>query len=416
MATKNETPMMRQFRYLKSKHPDALLLFRCGDFYESYEEDAKESARVLGITLTKRSSDGTVMAGFPHHALDTYLPRLIRAGKRVAICDQLEDPKLTKQLVKRGITELVSPATNNSNNSKSSTTMETKTMTAQDYVGKTIKVNGSNNFYTVKSADGDKLTAEFHMGDRVMTCPIPISQLQAMVTAGKWIICDDAPATAELIDKDNQPTAQEPVAEPTAQTVTTKPTTTEPKKSGNKRQSKPTKSVTEKPKATTETKPKPFGKLRYETYKNKKGKTCARIVGFTEGDAMLERGNAERIHASSTYERDKKGVKHYMLIFGPRYADAAKDVCRALNEGKTLDDCQSIIDAATEERVQKREEWKAKRAAYLANRESNGAEVKPKTVKPETKQGYSSEDVADMLKKIMAGGAIPEDIKAVMAA
>lgn len=415
MATKNETPMMRQFRYLKSKHPDALLLFRCGDFYESYEEDAKESARVLGITLTKRSSDGTVMAGFPHHALDTYLPRLIRAGKRVAICDQLEDPKLTKQLVKRGITELVSPATNNSNNSKSSTTMETKTMTAQDYVGKTINVNGSNNFYTVKSADGEKLTAEFHMGDRVMTCPIPISQLQAMVTAGKWTICDDAPATAELIDKDNQPTAQ---------TVTTKPTTTEPKKSGNKRQPKPAKSdqpkptkSVKKPETATETKSKPSSKLRYETYKNKKGKTCARIVGFSDGDAILERGNAERIHASSTYERDKKGVKHYMLIFGPRYADAAKDVCRAMNEGKTLDDCQSIIDAATEERVQKREEWKAKRAAYLANRESEGAEVKkPADVKSETKQGYSSEDVAAMLKKIMAGGAIPEEIKRAMEA
>ena len=197
---------------------------------------------------------------------------------------------------------------------------------------------------------------------------------------------------------------------PTAQTVTMKPTTTEPKP---KRQTRPAKNV-EKPEAKDlkpETKTKPSGKLRYETYKNKKGKTCAKIVGFTEGDAMLERGNAERIHASSTYERDKKGVKLYMLIFGPRYADAAKDVCRAMNEGKTLVDCQAIIDAATEERVQKREEWKAKRAAYLANRAADD-----KDLKPETKQGYSSEDVADMLKKIMAGGAIPEEIKRAMAA
>lgn len=406
MATKNETPMMRQFRYLKSKHPDALLLFRCGDFYESYEEDAKESARVLGITLTKRSSDGTVMAGFPHHALDTYLPRLIRAGKRVAICDQLEDPKLTKQLVKRGITELVSPATNNSNNSKSSTTMETKTMTAQDYVGKTIKVNESNNFYVLKSADGDKLTAEFHMGDRVMPCPIPMSQLKTMVDAQKWTICDASPTTAEPIAT-AEPVAEEPkpVAEPTAKTVTLKPTT-EPKKS--KRQPKPAKS--EQPEAP-ETNSK--RKLRYETYENKKGKTCARIVGFTEGDAMLERGNAERIHASSTYERDKKGGKQYMLIFGPRYAAAAKEVCKALNEGKTLADCQAIIDQTTERRVQKREEWKAKRAAYLANRENEGAEVKPAETKV---AGYSSEDVAHLLKKIMAGGAIPEEIKRAMAA
>jgi DNA mismatch repair protein MutS len=106
------TPMMQQFFDLKKKHPDAVLLFRCGDFYETYCDDAVEASRILGITLTKRNNGynkGDEMAGFPHHALDTYLPKLIRAGKRVAICDQLEDPKLTKKLVKRGITELVTP-------------------------------------------------------------------------------------------------------------------------------------------------------------------------------------------------------------------------------------------------------------------------------------------------------------------
>ncbi len=110
--TQGLTPMMKQFFDLKAKHPDAILLFRCGDFYETYSKDAVEAAGILGITLTKRSNGGdtpTEMAGFPHHALDTYLPKLIRAGRRVAICDQLEDPKLTKTLVKRGITELVTP-------------------------------------------------------------------------------------------------------------------------------------------------------------------------------------------------------------------------------------------------------------------------------------------------------------------
>ena len=105
--------MMQQFFSLKAKHPDAVLLFRCGDFYETYCEDAVTAAKILGITLTKRNNGagvkGDEMAGFPYHALDTYLPKLIRAGKRVAICDQLEDPKLTKKLVKRGITELVTP-------------------------------------------------------------------------------------------------------------------------------------------------------------------------------------------------------------------------------------------------------------------------------------------------------------------
>lgn len=109
------TPMMRQFCSFKEANPDALLLFRCGDFYETYADDAVEAAKILGITLTRRSNGKNAngaaceMAGFPYHALDTYLPKLIRAGKRVAICDQLEDPKLTKTLVKRGVTELVTP-------------------------------------------------------------------------------------------------------------------------------------------------------------------------------------------------------------------------------------------------------------------------------------------------------------------
>lgn len=115
MAELKETPMIKQFLDLKAKHPDAVLLFRCGDFYETYSTDAVIASEILGITLTKRNNgkNGAMqaleMAGFPHHALDTYLPKLIRAGKRVAICDQLEDPKMTKKLVKRGITELVTP-------------------------------------------------------------------------------------------------------------------------------------------------------------------------------------------------------------------------------------------------------------------------------------------------------------------
>lgn len=115
MAKDNEvvlTPMMKQYFELKAKHPDAIMLFRCGDFYETYSEDAVAAADILGITLTRRAngqSKTVEMAGFPYHALDTYLPKLIRAGRRVAICDQLEDPKTTKKLVKRGITELVTP-------------------------------------------------------------------------------------------------------------------------------------------------------------------------------------------------------------------------------------------------------------------------------------------------------------------
>ena len=107
-----ETPLMKQYAEMKTKHPDAVLLFRVGDFYETFCEDAITASEILGITLTRRANGAAQyveLAGFPHHALDTYLPKLVRAGKRVAICEQLEDPKLTKKLVKRGITELVTP-------------------------------------------------------------------------------------------------------------------------------------------------------------------------------------------------------------------------------------------------------------------------------------------------------------------
>ena len=110
-----ETPLMKQYLEMKKKHPDAILLFRVGDFYETFSDDAIDTSNILGITLTRRANgkaSAVELAGFPHHALDTYLPKLVRAGRRVAICEQLEDPKLTKKLVKRGITELITPGVN----------------------------------------------------------------------------------------------------------------------------------------------------------------------------------------------------------------------------------------------------------------------------------------------------------------
>jgi len=109
---KKETPLMKQYNTIKAKYPDALLLFRVGDFYETFGEDAIRASKILDIILTKRgagSETETELAGFPHHSLNTYLPKLVKAGCRVAICDQLEDPKLTKTIVKRGVTELVTP-------------------------------------------------------------------------------------------------------------------------------------------------------------------------------------------------------------------------------------------------------------------------------------------------------------------
>ena len=107
-----ETPLMKQYNRIKAKYPDALLLFRVGDFYETFGADAVKASGILGIILTKRgagSTSETALAGFPHHSINTYLPKLVKAGCRVAICDQLEDPKMTKKLVKRGVTELITP-------------------------------------------------------------------------------------------------------------------------------------------------------------------------------------------------------------------------------------------------------------------------------------------------------------------
>ena len=318
----------------------------------------------------------------------------------------------------------------------------TQNVKAADLIGKTINVKDSTNYYVVKSADGETLQTEMHMGERTMPCPMPMTLLRTMLEAGKYIVGGDAPATAEPIaeDPNGEPDPEavgelvyEPKSEdvkPMAQTVTLKRKVTLKKKQtenptnsgvgepGNTEPVMPTINEPVKPNTMgvvkPEAEPTAKRKLRYETYENKKGKTCAKITGFDEGDAMLNRENAERIHASSTYERDKKGDKHFMLIFGPRYAAAAKDVCKAMNQGKTLADCQAIIDQATEERTQRREEWKAKRAAYLATKEGEGAEVKPETVKPETKQGYSSEDLINMLSRVLKGdvGVIPEDIRA----
>ena len=108
----NDTPLMQQHRAIKQKYPDAILLFRVGDFYETFGEDAVRASSVLGITLTKRNNGAAAsleLAGFPHHALDAYLHKLVKAGHRVAICDQLEDPKQAKGIVKRGVTEMVTP-------------------------------------------------------------------------------------------------------------------------------------------------------------------------------------------------------------------------------------------------------------------------------------------------------------------
>jgi len=362
---------MKQFKDLKAKHPDALLLFRCGDFYEAYCEDAVECAKILGITLTTHK-DGYQMAMFPHHALDTYLPKLIRAGKRVAICDELEDPKLTKKLVKRGITEQITTATEESNN-KNQTTMAQNNMKAADLIGKVIIVGDNVASITIKSAEDDTLQGEFKKGDAAaIPMPIKLAQLEKMLSDKVWKLQGDTAAETPADEVEEVDDIKVEPAKTTAKTIEMP----KAKKSGKPKKQEP--------------KAKADGKLTYSTYTNKKGKTCARILGFGENDPAYV--NAADLHGSATYERNKDGGKTFYLIFGPRYADAAKEVCDALNAGKALKDCQSIIDKATEERARTREEWKQKREERKAAKED---EPKGKT--------YTEAEVADLIKRVVAG-------------
>ena len=257
----------------------------------------------------------------------------------------------------------------------------TQNLQGADLIGKTIVVNGSNVKYVIKSVDGDKLMTDFIMGDRTMPCPVPMSQVESMVEAGKWTIeGSEEPTATETKAEDVKPeatateeaTAEEPTAteeveevidepEPApAQTVKMK--TEMPKdKAEEKATPKPQKPQTKAKTAKKEQEAPAAGRLRYETYTTKKGKTGAKIVGFHETDAAYLAG--PELHGSKAWENDKQGNKTFCLLFSHRYAKAAEDVCKALNAGKSVADCQAIIDGATEERAQRREEWRARRDA-----------------------------------------------------
>lgn len=400
----------KQWDDLKAKHSDALLLFRCGDFYEVYGEDAKECAKILGITLTwgtttKRHVPGDysdAVAGFPYYALDKYLPLLIRAGKRVAICDQLEAPKLT---VKRGVTEQAATATNTTENANTeSTTIMATNMKAADLIGKVLILGDGSSKYAIKGVEGDKLQCDFIRGDGApVQVPMTPGQIETMLVNGKGYWEGDAPSGAPAPASDVAAGNIETVEEVSAITPQ-KPTAPIPTdKSKAEKSVKPKKQ--DKPKTKAEPTQTYAGALKYEAYTNRKGKVCARIVGLNEDDEAYQR--AAELHASATYERTKKGDKVYLLIFGPRYADAAKNMCDLLNMGKPLADCRAIIDNATEERAKQREEWKSRREERKAQAET-AAETKT------VKSGYSAEAVAKILKDVMNGGKLPKDIEDAM--
>lgn len=266
----------------------------------------------------------------------------------------------------------------------------TQNLQGADLIGKTIVVNGSNVKYVIKSVDGDKLMTDFIMGDRTMPCPVPMSQVESMVEAGKWTIeGSEEPTATETKAEDVKPEAtatEEPTATEEVEEVIDEPEPVkaatvkmQPKdKAEEKATPKPQKPQTKAKTAKKEQEAPAAGRLRYETYTTKKGKTGAKIVGFKETDAAYLAG--PELHGSKAWENDKQGNKTFCLLFSHRYAKAAEDVCKALNQGKSVADCQAIIDGCTEERAQRREEWRARRDAR-DNGNANEGEATAKTEK-----------------------------------
>ena len=251
---------------------------------------------------------------------------------------------------------------------------------AADLIGKTIVVGDNQATIVIKSVDGDKLSGEFTKDGTTTPMSFPIGQLQGMTEKGLWKIqtSDVGPQTSAI-------TTEADVAEVNdiMPKVTPKKTTTDSTDKTDKPAAKPKQN---KPKAKTQTSI-PQTSYVYSTYQTSKGKTGAKITGVSETDDAYQQAAA--IHASASYERDKDGNKQFYLCFGPRYAEAAKQVCELLNAGKPIEDAIAIIDKATEERAVKREEWKQKREERKAQ--------------TSTEKTYTQTELAEWLRKLNSG-------------
>lgn len=349
-----KSPILRQWRTIKDEHPDRLLLFRCGDFYEAYEDDAKTCADMLGITLTMHN--GYRMAGFPHHALDTYLPKLINGEIKVAIYDQN---------IKEVDASTNNSTNNNSNNSKQ-TTMANN-VKAADLIGKVIIIGENAGKYTITDVKGEKAIVTFErkgLAAPIPNVPVELEQLLKQIADGKAHWADESDTKAQTNAPIDENEVEDITEDEIEQEVKTAKVFTTPKAEA---------------KAKSETKASKSGKLTYEIYKTKKGKEAGKIIGFNENDAIYLAG--PELHASKTWEK-KNGNRIYTLMFGPRYSDAAKQMCDAINKGATLDECRAIIEGNTEALAKKRAEQKAEYLAKKAEREAAKAE---KTTEPKSK-------------------------------
>lgn len=288
---------------------------------------------------------------------------------------QLEDLQVIDD---DGESETSNSSDNNQNNSEDEV-MTNENVKVADLIGKSIS-NGGNAKYIINSIEGDKVNVTFLMGDsegKPMT--MGVAQVEKLLQGG-WTVSDGE----KKADGGSQK-----AEEPKAKTVTME----KPKQEKPKAEKPETCNVKPETKA---------GKLVYSTYTNAKGKACAKISGFAETDAAYQKEAAASLHGSASYET-VKGERVNFLTFGPRYAEVAKTVCQMLNEGKTVADCQAVVDAATEERAQKREERKQKREAY--RQEHEGRSHQPSDINHQASSGkvYTEQEVADLMRRVIAG-------------
>ena len=264
--------------------------------------------------------------------------------------------------------------------------MTNETMKVADLIGKSIS-NGGNAKYTINAIEGDKVKVTFQMGDsegKPMT--MGVAQVEKLLQGG-WKADGGSQKAEEPKAKKKADGGSQKAEEPKAKTVKMG---TEPKP---KAEQPETCNVKPETKA---------GKLTYSTYTNAKGKTCAKVSGFAETDAAYQQ--AVSLHGSATYENTKQGRVNF-LLFGPRYAEVAKTVCQMLNEGKTVADCQAVVDRATEERAAKREERKQKREAY--RQEHEGRNHQPSDINHQTSSGktYTEAEMLDLMERVIRGDA-----------
>ena len=277
---------------------------------------------------------------------------------------------------------------NNQNNSEDKV-MTNENVKVADLIGKSV-CNG-NAKYVIKSVDGDKVTVDFAMGDNAAKeMNMKAEQIEKLLQGG-WTVGEGT--EQEPTAKQEAPKTEEPAAKTVKMEPEPKPKAEQPKVTLKRKQPQ-----TEEPKQE-----QPQGRLTYSTYTNAKGKTCAKVSGFAETDAAYQKEAAASLHGSASYET-AKGERVNFLLFGPRYAEVAKTVCQMLNEGKTVADCQAIVDAQTdanhaqiEARRQKKAERKQKREAYRQEHEGNA-----QTAKPQGKT-YTEAEVADLMRRVIAG-------------